>query len=151
MKSHGQPLSRPVPGESLLFEALALPQTALCWSCQVTCQQVWIPNRWKSGCYVPTKKYSCGYKFCNPRNTNMEYLDLLWWLEIQDFFYCCPVLTAGSRWHGKVSEQVATCASIYGVQHFGPLDHRIKVENNLDLWVMQACQNCCAWIVNTTF
>ena len=75
-----------------------LPQTALCWSCQVTCQQVRILNGWNQDAVFPTEKYSCGYKFCNPRNMNTKYLDLLWWLEIQDFFYCCPVLTAASRW-----------------------------------------------------
>ena len=72
MKSHDRPLGRPVPIESLLFEAQVLPQTALCWSCQVICQQVWILNGWKSGCCVPHQKIflwpTCSYKFCNLRN-----------------------------------------------------------------------------------
>ena len=115
----------------------------------------WPVNRsrsWTGGnqdAVFPTERFSCSYKFCNPRNMNTKYLNLLWWLEIQEFF---TAVQCQLQWAGGKEQYLGRWLCRPWFMASSISDHRIKAENNNpDLWVMQACQNYCAWILNTTF
>ena len=79
-------------------------------------------GNWQDAVF-PTKRYSCRDKFCNPRNVDTEYFNLLWWLEIWDFFTvvdCSKQVAWNSIW-------VSGCVCI-GIQHFDLSDHGIKAK-----------------------